>query len=106
MNTEDILLEIKKEINQLLETKHFELKENAEAIVNETLKSIRIKLENWSTLLNTGEITLEEFEYLLKNEEQLLILKALQAKGIAKLELKNFMQDLIGTIIQIVLKFI
>ncbi|MDI9309235.1 MAG: hypothetical protein QM535_03375 [Limnohabitans sp.] len=106
MNTDDIILELKKEINQLLETKYFELKEEAEEIVKVTLESIKIKLENWTALLSTGELTPEEFEYLLKTEEQLLILKALQAKGIARLELKNFMQDLIGTIIQIVLKFI
>ena len=106
MNTDDIILELKKEINQLLETKYFELKEEAEEIVKVTLESIKVKLENWTALLSTGELTPEEFEYLLKTEEQLLILKALQAKGIARLELKNFMQDLIGTIIQIVLKFI
>lgn len=106
MNTDDIILELKKEINQLLETKYSELKEEAEEIVKETLESIKAKLENWSILLSTGEITPEEFEYVIKTEEQLLILKALQARGIASLELKNFMFELIGAVIQIVLKFI
>jgi hypothetical protein len=57
-------------------------------------------LERWTRLLAGGELTKEDFEWLVKGKKDLALLEALRQKGIAQARLESFRGSLVDAVIR------
>jgi hypothetical protein len=62
-------------------------------------------LKRWTRLLANGDLTREEFEFLVGSKEDLLKLKALQRLGLTKVRIQMFQTAVIGLIIDTAFDF-
>ena len=62
------------------------------------LDEIKEKLERWSTQLFQGNITKEDFEWLLYSQKQLLIITALKEAGMGQIEIDLFKYNVLNLI--------
>ncbi|MEW5675591.1 hypothetical protein ABGT15_04705 [Flavobacterium enshiense] len=104
MDINKILKELKQELEIVLDAKYKELKPELESEINEFLEDSKEKLERWLFLLNSSAISPEEFEWLLKSQQNLLTLQTLQTAGISKIKLNALKNTIFKVIFQTVLK--
>lgn len=102
MDFEEILKRLKESLLQLLAEKYDEYKSESKKDINDFLSSSKEKLERWTKLLVTGIISLEEFEWLLNSQKDILELKALHKAGISKISLGHMKNSIISTIVNVV----
>lgn len=106
MDINKIIKELKQELEIVLDTKYKDLKPELELEINDFLDSSKEKLERWLLLLNTSSISPEEFEWLLKSQQNLMILQTLQAAGISKIKLNAIKNTIFKVIFETILKAI
>ena len=68
------------------------------------LEQSKADLERWSKMLAKGELTRDDFEWLLVGKKDLAELVALKQKGLAKVALDRFVNGLIDTIVSTAFK--
>lgn len=106
MDIKELLKELKSGIIELVKEKlgveSKEVKKEVNAIVNKS----KVKLERWSLLLKNGDITREDFLWLVESQRDLLQLHSLRALGISQIKLGHFKSKVIEFIGQTVFKFI
>ena len=103
MDIEKLLKQLKQELVTLLGDKYKEFKPEIQKDITAFLESSKEKLERWSLLLASSSITEEEFSWLLKSQQDLIALKALQGAGLSKIKLNNIKNAIILTIFKTVL---
>tara|TARA_R100001143_G_scaffold63594_1_gene73144 strand:- start:3762 stop:4091 length:330 start_codon:yes stop_codon:yes gene_type:complete len=64
------------------------------------------RLERRITLLANGELSKEEFEWLMKSEKNLIELKSIEKKGLAVVQLNEIRDAIIDTLIVAAFKVI
>lgn len=72
----------------------------------EFAKRFQDRLERRITLLAAGELTKDEFEWLMKSEKNLVELKSIQKKGLTVVQLNNIRDAIIGTLIGAAFKIV
>ena len=72
-----------------------EVVQDGQAFVNKT----REDLQRWTTLLSLGELSREEFEYLLEAKKDLAEMEALKQKGLAMTRIDKLRNAVIGAIV-------
>ncbi len=102
MDFEEILKQLKESLLQLLAERYDEYKSESKKDINDFLNSSKIKLDRWTKLLVTGIISLEEFEWLLNSQKDILELKTLQKAGISKISLGHMRNSIISTIVNVI----
>lgn len=103
MDIEKLLKQLKQELVTLLGDKYKEFKPEIQKDITAFLESSKEKLERWSLLLASSSITEEEFSWLLKSQQDLIALKALQGAGLSKIKLNNIKNAIIQTVFKTVL---
>lgn len=103
MDIEKLLQELRKNLITVLGEKYKEFKPEIQKDVNDFLEKSREKLERWSLLLVAGSLTEDEFAWLLKSQQDLVTLKALQGAGLSKIKLNNLKNTLFKTVLQTVI---
>lgn len=68
------------------------------------LEKSKADLERWTKLLAKGELTRDDFEWLIVGKKDLAELVALKQKGLAKVALDRFVNGLIDTIVSTAFK--
>ncbi len=68
------------------------------------LEKSKADLERWSKMLANGNLTRDDFEWLLVGKKDLAELVALKQKGLAKVALDRFVNGLIDTIVSTAFK--
>ena len=63
------------------------------------LEKARVDLERWTALLEGGQLTPEEFEFLVKGKKDLAELAALKQAGLAKARMDKFRNSLVELVI-------
>jgi hypothetical protein len=106
MDIDALLKELKNNIFTLLGNKYKEFKPELQQDLNNYLNSSKAKLERWSLLLADNSIDKEEFLWLLKSQQDLLELKALQTAGLSKIKLNNLKNNIISIIFDTVVKVV
>lgn len=106
MDTDKLLQDLKTQLLLVLGEQYKDLKPELEQDINAFLEESRGKLERWALLLTTSSITEEEFEWLLKSQQDLMELQTLQAAGISKIKLNNIKNSILKTVIQVVIQAI
>ncbi|WP_343697106.1 hypothetical protein [Flavobacterium sp.] len=102
MEKEKILETLKAELKVLIAKNYKDLKPQLEKDFNAFLEASKEKLERWTVLYSSGNLTNEEFEWLLKSQLDLTSLQALQAAGISKIKLNTIKNNIIEMIIKII----
>ncbi len=102
MDFEEILKELKASLLQLFGEKWEDLKGESKKDVEQFLKDSKEKLKRWTVLLANGDITLDDYEWLVKSQKDLLLMKALHRAGVSKISLGHFKNKIIRVIIDVV----
>ncbi|MEN0082051.1 hypothetical protein [Flavobacterium lindanitolerans] len=103
MDIEKLLKQLKQELVTLLGDKYKEFKPEIQKDITAFLDSSKEKLERWTLLLASSSITEEEFSWLLKSQQDLIALKALQGAGLSKIKMNNIKNAIIQTVFKTVL---
>jgi len=102
MDFEAILKEITTSLIDLFGEKWSGLKGEAKKDVEQFLKDSEVNLKRWTQLLATGNIDLEDYEWLVKSQKDLMFMQALHSAGVHKISLGHFKNKVIKTIIDVV----
>lgn len=79
---------------------------DAENDARDLLNSIKEKLQRWTLLLANGDLTTEDFEFLVNSQKDLVTLHALKEAGLAQTKIEQFKSDVFNTIIGTVIRVI
>ncbi len=66
------------------------------------LEKSRADLERWAGMLQSGQLSRNELEWLLKAKRDLVQMEALKQAGLSKVALDGFGNDLLTTLSQVV----
>jgi len=103
MDIEALLKLLKEELVKVLGESYSDYKKETKEDVESFLTLSKVKLERWTGLLQAGELTPEDYEWLLKSQKDLLILNALHQAGVSKLRLGYLKNKIIKTILNTVI---
>jgi hypothetical protein len=106
MDNEKLIEDLKKQLRILITKSYKDRKSELEKDLNLFLETSKEKLERWVTLYASAALTEEEFEWLLKSQLDLLVLKALQNTGISKIRLNAIKNNIIKMILKVILEFV
>ena len=99
MEFKDILKEIKGNLLDLMGTKFDDLKSEAKKDVQDFLSASKEKLERWTTLLAEGNLTIQDYKWLVESQKDLVVLKGLYAAGVSKIKLGHLKNSILDTVI-------
>lgn len=102
MDFEELLKQIKDELLKVLGESYADYKTESKKDVEAFLEASREKLERWTKLLANTELTVKDYEWLLKSQKDILVLKALYQAGITKQRLGHLKNKIIDTIVNVV----
>ncbi|WP_417558502.1 hypothetical protein [Mesoflavibacter zeaxanthinifaciens] len=102
MDFEKLLKELKAALVDLFGEKWGDLKNEAKKDIEQFLADSEVKLKRWTELLANGDITLEDYEWLIKSQKDLMLMQALHSAGVNKISLGHFKNKVIKTIIDVV----
>lgn len=97
-----ILEQIKEAILQVSVEKYGKLSKESKKDINDFLMASEVKLKNWTLLLENKQISVNDYEWLVKSQIDLLEMKGLQIAGISKISLGHFKNKIIKTIVNTV----
>lgn len=103
MDIDKLVKELKKELVELLGNKYKEFKPEIQRDITDFLEKSKEKLERWALLLASASLTEEEFSWLLKSQQDLIALKALQGAGLSKIKLNNIKNTILETVFKTVI---
>ncbi|MFK7000181.1 hypothetical protein [Flavobacterium oreochromis] len=106
MKKDDIINELTEEIKNLINNKYKQIKHLLDDTVLSILNTTKDQFDKWYNLLESNEISEEEFLWLVKTQQNIIILKALQGKGISKIKQKLILEDIILIIGNALIKWI
>jgi len=98
--------QLKKEVSSLAVSSVQQFKKEAEADGQNLLESLKQNLQNWTFELATGEISKDDFEFLVMGQKELIEMNILKQKGMALIDLDKLKISLINQIIKTTLSVI
>jgi len=106
MDKDKIIENLKKELKAIIAYSYKDIEPQLEKDLTTFFETSKEKLERWIVLFSAGDLTEEEFEWLLKSQLDLTVLQALQTAGISKIKLNTIKNNIIKMIIQIITSLI
>lgn len=103
MDIDKLLEDLRKNLITVLGDKYKEFKPEIQKDVTVFLENSKEKLLRWSVLLVEKSITEDEFAWLLKSQQDLVTLKALQGAGLSKIKLNNIKNTIFKTVLQTII---
>lgn len=101
---DDFIEELKTEIVEFAEYSWKAYKNAAIKDGKAFLEQSKADLERWTKMLAKGDLTRDDFEWLMVGKKDLAELVALKQKGLAKVALDRFTNGLIDTIVSTAFK--
>ena len=102
-NFEEIFADLKKESKHLINATLKKFKQEAEKDINDFLDNSKEKLKRWTKLLASGELTEDDFEFLVESQKDLLVLNALKSAGLSKIRLDQVKNSILNLVIDTVI---
>ena len=102
MDFEALFKEFKLSLSTLFRDKWDGLEEESKKDIDQFLNDSRKKLKRWTELLANELIDLEDYEWLIKSQKDLIFMQALHNAGVNKISLGHFKNKVIKTIIDVV----
>lgn len=106
MDFDNILKELKSELLALLNNKFTNLSKESKKDIDAFLKQSEEKLKRWTFLLAQGELTQEDFEWLVKSQKDLMLFQALHTAGVSKIKLGHLKNSIVNTIVSTIIKLV
>lgn len=100
MDIDQLIANLKTQLALLFKNKFTEFGSALQKDVDTFLNNSKATLKRWLLLLSDGSITQDEFEWLLKSQQDLIVLQALQTAGISKIKLNNIKKAIIKTVVE------
>jgi hypothetical protein len=63
------------------------------------LESMKEKLERWTTLLAKGDLTIEDFEWLVNSQKDLAKMNALKEAGLTEIRIDQFKSSVLNLVV-------
>ncbi|TYB73064.1 hypothetical protein ES677_05490 [Bizionia gelidisalsuginis] len=104
MDFEELLKLIKEELIRVLGESYSEYKEETKEDIEAFLAASRVKLERWTTLLVSEDLTVTDYEWLVKSQKDILVLEALYKAGASKRRLGHLKNKIIKTVVDTVVR--
>lgn len=76
-----------------------EYRDSAQADGDAFVEALRTNLKKWTTQLSKGELTKDEFKFLVEGQSDLLELRALKQSGLALVKIETIRDGIIGVVI-------
>jgi hypothetical protein len=102
INFNDIFQSLKEGVFNLAETSFKDFVAQAKADGESVLNSLKPNLEEWTNQLKDGEISVEDFKFLVAGQKELVEMIALKQAGIALIEADKFKNSVFNLIIDTV----
>lgn len=103
MDIEKVMKALKENLLLLAKETYKDIKPELQKDINDFLSKSQEKIERWSLLLASGSITKDEFEWLLKSQQDLLVLKVVRRAGVSKIKINNIKKAILNTVFQTVI---
>jgi hypothetical protein len=98
--------QLKKEVSKLAVSSVQKFKNEAETDAQNLLENLKQNLKAWSFQLASGEISKDDFEFLVMGQKELIEMNILKQKGMALIELDKLKISLIKQIVNTTLSVI
>ncbi len=105
-NFDKILNELKGNALALINSTLLDFKDQAKEDVNEFFNSSKDKLERWTTGLAKGELSKEDFKWLLESQKDLLVMNGLKQAGLAKIQIDKLKNAIINMVVDTVIDIV
>ena len=102
MNFDVFYKELTTALVSLFGEKWSDLKGESKKDIDHFLKGSKEKIKHWTHLLANGYLDLDDYEWLIKSEKDLMFLQALHSAGVHKISIGHFKNKVIKTIINVV----
>ncbi|NQX84768.1 MAG: hypothetical protein HRT67_02400 [Flavobacteriaceae bacterium] len=102
MDFDAILKELKTSLISLFGDKWADLKRESKKDIDQFLNDSKDKLKRWTELLVNGDLDLEDYEWLIKSQKDVMLMQALHSAGVNKISLGHFKNKVIKVIIDVV----
>ena len=99
---DEIFKDLKDNALELIKSTLLDFKDQAAADVNDFLNRSKDKLERWTTGLARGELSKEDFKWLLESQKDLLVMNALKQAGLAKIRIDKLKNAVVNMVINTV----
>ena len=106
VNITQILSQIEQSVITLAETTVSNYKNQAIQDGKDLLSAIKDDLVRWTNLLAQGSLTVEEFEFLVGSEKEVIEMNALEQAGLAAVRIASFAEGVLNVVIDTVLKMV
>lgn len=101
MDFEETLKKLKQSLFHVLGNEFQEYRKETQKDIEDFINNSKEKLEKWTKLLSSRKITLEEYEWLVKNQKDLMALNELEKVGVSKIRLGHFKNKMVKAIVDI-----
>ena len=95
----DFLESLKKGLEEIINKNWKEFKDAAEKDGKAFLDKTKEDMKRWTKLLAQGDLTKDDFEFLVSGKKDLAELEALKLAGLAQVRLERFQNALISLVI-------
>jgi uncharacterized UBP type Zn finger protein len=101
MDFEEAIKRLKLSLIRALGKEYKEFGSESKKDIEDFINYSKDKLEKWTVLLATKKITIEEYEWLVRSQEDFMKLKELEKTGISKIRLGQVKNKMVKAIIDI-----
>jgi len=101
---DDFIAQLKTELGEFAEYSWKTYKTAAVKDGKAFIEKSKADLERWTKMLAKGDLTRDDFEWLMVGKKDLAELVALKQKGLAKVALDRFINGLIDTVVSTAFK--
>ncbi len=101
-----LIAELEDKLKVIITKSYKDLKPQLEKDLSLFLETSKEKLERWTILFASGNLTEEELEWLLKSQLDLVVLQGFQAAGISKIKLNALKNNIIKIIFKVITEMI
>jgi hypothetical protein len=102
----DIFEQVKADLIALAEATLKNYVKSAKKDALNVLESTKKKLENWTTLLAEGKLSVADFEWLVNSQKDLVQMQALKQAGLAAIRIDQFKNSVFNLIVDTILHLI
>lgn len=106
MDFNQILKELKEALFQVTAERYGSLTKESKKDIDVFLEASKDKLERWTILFATNELSKTDYEWLVQSQKDLLEMKGLEQAGISKISLGHFKNKVVNTITEVVIGLI
>ncbi len=102
MNIEKVFKELKESLLQVLGNQYGGFKNETKKDISDFLKNSEDKLKRWTKLLADAELSMDEYQWLVQSQKDLMTMKGLERAGISKISLGHFKNKIVRTIVDVI----